>query len=258
MAAEAPVEAARPLVHEEPAVTPSPTTELIPPPVIATPTPAETPLQPAPTETPYNEEPTVAAPPAAEPTAEPAEPAYDPVAEMFQTPAPAAAPTPTPAAPTTEQPAAEVPAQPTFVAPTTPSEVTPAPAATEPPVTTPPAGTPAPDATPETPPQEPSSPPAAGDLFDLGSTLRTLDEKGGWASDAMRTWTDTTGKFACTARLVAASGETVTLVRADGREVQVPYHNLSRGDLAFVHRQIIARRAAFAAEGQTLVVSPRP
>jgi hypothetical protein len=136
--------------------------------------------------------------------------------------------------------------------------VTPSPEAAELPVTPPPVQTPPAETTPPaTTPEEPSSTPDAADLFDLGSTLRALDEKGGWASDAMRTWTDATGQFDCAARLVAATGDAVTLVRADGREVEVGYHNLSSGDLAFVHRQIIARRAQFAAEGRFLVASPQ-
>jgi hypothetical protein len=54
-------------------------------------------------------------------------------------------------------------------------------------------------------------------------------------SNSMRVWTDNTGKFQVSARLIVVGPKHVRLLKANGRFTTVPFTRLSRGDLAFVH-----------------------
>lgn len=53
-------------------------------------------------------------------------------------------------------------------------------------------------------------------------------------SNAMRLWTDNTGKFQVKARLVSVGRNHVRLLKESGKFTTVPFDRLSRADLAFV------------------------
>lgn len=115
------------------------------------------------------------------------------------------------------------------------------------------APTPAPETPAEaTPPQQtapPNTKPDADDLFDISRVRRVLEEPGGWSSEQLRSWSDTSGTYRCDAHMVAVSPDGIVLDRADGVTVRVAYGALSVADLQFVHRQIEARQKQLAADG---------
>src|SRR5262245_53616241 len=54
------------------------------------------------------------------------------------------------------------------------------------------------------------------------------------AVESFRVWTDSTGKFRTTAKLIEAADEKVKLQREDGSVVDVPVSRLSDGDRAYL------------------------
>lgn len=57
------------------------------------------------------------------------------------------------------------------------------------------------------------------------------------AGTAYRTWTDDSGTFSIEAKYVGDQGQSVRLLRKDGKEVQVPLSRLSEADRNFVEQQ---------------------
>jgi hypothetical protein len=57
------------------------------------------------------------------------------------------------------------------------------------------------------------------------------------SSNAMRTWTDNTGKYRINARLVIVGEGSVRLLKDTGKYTTVPFNRLSSDDLNFVRRQ---------------------
>jgi hypothetical protein len=137
-------------------------------------------------------------PPATAPTTPATEPAA-PAEDLFKETGDAAAPATTPPAiePAAEPPAAEAPAA------------------------EPPAAEPAPEPTKE----------GVEDLFsDPPANKSTSSE----APGAMRLWTDNTGKYQVTARLVSFTATHVRLLKDTGKYTTVPMTRLSQPDLEFV------------------------
>ena len=54
--------------------------------------------------------------------------------------------------------------------------------------------------------------------------------------NAMRLWTDNTGKYRVTARLVMVSQTHVRLLKENGQYTTVPFSRLSQADVAFVRQ----------------------
>ncbi len=57
------------------------------------------------------------------------------------------------------------------------------------------------------------------------------------AADAMRIWTDNSGKYQVRARLVSVADGKVRLLKENGHFTTVPFQRLSSADLAFAQRQ---------------------
>lgn len=62
--------------------------------------------------------------------------------------------------------------------------------------------------------------------------------------DAMRDWTDNTGKYHVVARLVSVDATSVRLLKENGRYTTVPFERLSQADLAFVRHQATGQIAS--------------
>jgi hypothetical protein len=225
-----------------------PATREAPPPEPAPQLPTEEAPAPAP----------AAEPPAAEPPAEPAAPAKPDaeVDDLFKETQPApAAPAPAPG----EQPAApaapaEQPAAPAEQPPAEgekpkdtvddlfkeTSEAKPAAGSEAAPASEPAA----PSAEPAAPAAEPAPAPAADQpqepskekVEDLFNEPAPKDDKStqSVSPNAMRLWTDNTGKYHVNARLVMVSQTHVRLLKDTGKYTTVPVQRLSLADLAFV------------------------
>ncbi|MCC6494091.1 MAG: hypothetical protein IT424_13845 [Pirellulales bacterium] len=92
-------------------------------------------------------------------------------------------------------------------------------------------------------PAEGPQKPDAQSLFGPGAAAEVLAEPGGWSSQSDRLWTDAAGDALAPARLVEITGNHATLKTNDGGRHRIAYRELSRGDLAFLRRQIDARQS---------------
>jgi hypothetical protein len=71
-----------------------------------------------------------------------------------------------------------------------------------------------------------------------------LREAGGLASNEMRMWVDNTGHYSVNARLIRFAGNSVQLMKDNGRTTTVRLNRLSERDLQFVNRQASAQKSA--------------
>jgi hypothetical protein len=96
----------------------------------------------------------------------------------------------------------------------------------------------APAAAPEAAPTQPEEPAKAGKVEDLFNDPAAKQDKSASADspNAMRLWTDNTGKYHVTARLVMVSQTHVRLLKDTGKFTTVPFERLSHADLAFVRQ----------------------
>jgi hypothetical protein len=121
----------------------------------------------------------------------------------------------------------------------------------------------------EKPPEKPAEKPAVApeekkdkpedkkktdDLF--GSSHNILHEVGGLASDELRQWTDSTGKFSCHGRLIRFLDGQVRILKDNGHTTTVPLGHLSVADLEFVNRQASAQRSELGKTAQAAVSLP--
>jgi hypothetical protein len=83
---------------------------------------------------------------------------------------------------------------------------------------------------------EPAAPVGAEETKALEDEADKLFGESGTA-EAMRLWTDSTGKYHVRARLVVVGPSYVRLLKENGKHTTVAFERLSRADLAFVRQQ---------------------
>jgi hypothetical protein len=83
-------------------------------------------------------------------------------------------------------------------------------------------------------PGSPAADAAQAKLGELGADPVSIDRAAAEPAQALRTWTDDTGKFKVEAEFVSLVGDAVKLKRKDGLILTVPLDKLSRKDREFL------------------------